>query len=107
MGSVQQLQVRCSLQVQVDHQHTLAEQHDAAGSAVIAGIAVLEIVDAVDAQETVAVAANPGPVDGDGIVEQLQPFGIAGGFRRRDGLLARIEAVEPEPRAAAEEQESK
>ena len=105
-GAANHVSFRRRRLIEADHQHAAAEQGDAAGTAVVAGVAVLEVVGAADAHGAVAVAAQADPSYGDGVVEQQQMLRVAGGLGSRDGRFARFEAVEPEPTGGGQQHEA-
>src|SRR5437764_1355048 len=87
----------------VEHDHSRAEQHHAAVAPVVAGVAVFEIVRALQAYVTFAVARRFDRTNRDRVVEQQQTFGVASGTRGFDRRLAHPEARQPE-RAERDEQ---
>lgn len=92
--------------IQIEYEDAASEHDDASGMAVIARIAVLEGVDAADAQDAIAVPPEADALDGNGVVEQQQILRTAGGPGRRHRHLARLEAVVPEPAAGRQQQKS-
>ena len=92
--------------IQIDHQDAASEHDNASSMAVIARIAVLEGVDAADAQDALAVPPQADALDGYGVVEQQQILRTAGGPGRRHRHLARFKAVVPEPAARGQQQKS-
>lgn len=89
-------------QPDIDQQHLLPEQHHAAAAAIVAGVAVLELIDAPQHQLAVVIARRLQGGNRHGVVEQLQVVGCASPARRADAGVARFQAVEPEPGEAAQ-----
>jgi hypothetical protein len=82
---------------QVQQQQIAAEQGDVALPAIVAGIAVLEVIDAPQAQAAIVIARRAQPAERDGVIEQQQVFGRTGGTRSGHPRRTCLEAVEPEP----------
>jgi hypothetical protein len=85
-------------QAHVEEYHATAEQDDAPGPPVVAGVAVLESVAALKLDPARVVACEPDRGDGDRVVEEEQPLGSARFARERDGGFTRFQTVVPEPR---------
>ena len=61
-------------QVEVDHQDSAPEHDQTSGPPIVAGITVLERIDATNAQSAVAISPDTETLNGDGIVKQQQAF---------------------------------
>src|SRR5262245_54756394 len=96
-ASMQGPRLRRVAPAHVEYGHAQAEQPHAALQGVVSGVAVFEIVGALQPEPAILVARRLQAGDRDGVVEQQQPFGGARRARRGDSRFARLQAVEPEP----------
>src|SRR5258706_14935711 len=74
-----------------------AEHDDAAAAAVVAAVGKLETIDAPQRHAARGVARRAKRNAFDGLVEELQPFALAGALPGRNRALARPHAVVPQP----------
>lgn len=80
----------------VEDHDAAPEHHHAALESVIARVAVLELISALQPEMPSLVACRLQARNRDGIVEKLKAVRRAGGSRRMDGRFAHLGAIEPE-----------
>ena len=83
----------------------MTNERHAALPAVVAGIAVLEPINAAQSKTAIVIAYQTQRTDGYGIVQEEHAFLLAGEARRFDAAFARLEAIQPQPDAAGNEDE--
>ena len=81
---------------QVENHDAPADQEHTALDSIIAGVAVLEIIGALQFQASPLVAHQFQPRNRDGIVEELETLRRAGGLGCVDSRFTHLDAVEPE-----------
>jgi hypothetical protein len=84
-------------QADIEQQDAMTKHDDAATAPIVAGIAELESVSTAQGQRAFAIARQREAGDGNRIVEELQIFAATGTTRRRNGGIARLQAVKPQP----------
>lgn len=85
----------------MEHFDIMAKHGDAAGTPVVAGIAVFKAVNPPQAELSGGVASQAEQAPDHGLVEKLQPLATAGVAGGKNADFTGFQAVQPEPDAKA------